>query len=153
MVISFSSEKARNYLLDKGRIFTFRKGRRKQFIKLEEKHGKSYVEGARPALRDWFNEGRTKPKIKDILIWEVGTFKPSELGSWVPWSSFSSLEEWHKELIELNDWAGYGHMDIFGGWLYMVDTEIIEGLKKDERMVVVPQVNHLFRISNGSETQ
>ena len=139
MVISFSSEQVRNYLLEHGRVFTLRKKRRKQFIKLEEIRGKGYVQGARPALRDWFNEGRTKPKISDILIWEVGKFKPKELGPWVPWSSFSSLEDWHKELIKLNDWGGYDLMDLNGAWLYMVDTELIKTLDRKEREVVVPR--------------
>jgi len=152
MVISFSSEKARNYLLEKGRIFTFRKNRRKQFIKLEEKRGKAYVEAIKPALRDWFNEGRTKPKIKDIFIWEVGKFKPEELKPWVPWSSFSTLGEWHKELIDLNDWDGYWEMEINGGWLYMVDTNIIEILKSKEREGFVPQLDHLLRKCQKSET-
>jgi len=141
MVISFSSEKPRKYLLEKGRVFTFRKKRRKQFIKLEEKRGKIYVQAVRPALRDWFNEGRTKPKIKDILIWEVGTFKPEELGPWVPFSGFLTLGEWHKELIDLN------------GWLYMVDTKIIEDLTKKEREVVVPQVDCLLRKCQKSENK
>jgi len=152
MVISFSSKQVRNYLLENGRVFTFRKNRRKQFIKLEEKRGKAYLEGARPALRDWFNEGRTKPKIRDILIWEVGTFKPSELGPWVLWSSFSTLGEWHKELIDLNGFDEYYEMDMNGGWLYMVDINIIEDLNRKEREVVVPQVNHLLQGSSRSES-
>ena len=75
MVISFSSEKARNYLLENKRIFTYRKNRRKQFIKLEEKIGYPPLKG----LWDWFNEGRCKPKIKDIIIFEVGKFILSDI--------------------------------------------------------------------------
>ncbi|GAG75796.1 unnamed protein product [marine sediment metagenome] len=141
MVISFSSEKARNYLLKKGRIFTFRKDRRKQFIKLEEKRGKAYVEAVKPALRDWFNEGRCKPKIKDIFIWEVGIFKPEELEPWVPFSGFSSLNEWNHEIRGLNKYLKPE------GWLYMVDTEIIETLKSKESEIVVPQINPLLQRS------
>ncbi len=152
MVISFSSEQVRTYLIENGRVFTFRKKRRKQFIKLEEKRGKAYVQGAKPALRDWFNKGRTMPKISDILIWEVGTFKPKELGPWVPWSGFASLEDWQGEIIKLNDGKGYDLMDLYGGWLYMVDTEIIKTLDRKEREVVVPQVNHQLQRSSRSET-
>ena len=133
MVISFSNETVRNYLLEMGRVFTYRKNRRKQFIKIEDERGKAYVEGVRPALRDWFNEGRLKKKIKDIYIWEVGKFRPSELGPWVPFSGFSSLEEWHKAIIELNDWDGYGLMDLNGGWLYMVDWEIPNSLRSEAK--------------------
>lgn len=115
MVISFSSEKARKYLLENGRVYTFRKNRRKNFIKLEEKMGKIKFDAVRPGMIDWTNEGRTMPKFSDVLIHEVGHFDVDGIEPYVKWSGFSSLNEWQHEIRGLNKYLEPE------GWLYMVD--------------------------------
>ena len=113
MVISFSHPLARAQLLEKGRVCTFRKNRRKK------------------VGNDWANEGRLKPKMCDVHIEEVGSYKPSELGYWVPYSGFSSLVEWIDAIFEITGIFGSVVKGDMLGWLYEVT------LKR----------------SNGSETQ
>ena len=115
MVISFQSDKARKHLLEHGRVYTFRKTRRKQFIKLEKERGRVWFEATRPGIIDWANEGRTKPKFSDVLIHEVGKLGVDDLLPYVQWSGFSDLNDWHHEIRGLNK---YLEPD---GWLYMVD--------------------------------
>ena len=103
MVISFSSEKARNYLLETGSIYTLRMNRRTMLGK------------------DWMNEGRTKTKIADVYITEIGHFKLKDLEPYAEESGFGSLRSWINEIVMLN-WnrgrfeLGDGSM----GWLYLV---------------------------------
>jgi len=80
----FQSEKARRFLLENGVVFTFRAKRRK---KLGE---------------DWITDRRGGRKIADILVEEEGKFKPQDLGLYVKYSGFSTLEEWIEEIKRLN---------------------------------------------------
>ena len=108
MVISFSSEKPRRQLLEKGRVFTARVHRRKQFI--DQPWGRG--------LPDWANEGRTKPKIADVIIFEYGEVQATDLHNWQPWSGFENMGEWVEEIKRLNRWKDVTATDKF--WLYMV---------------------------------
>ncbi len=108
MVISFSSEKPRGRLLQGQRVFTARTKRRKQFIKAPWGKG----------LHEWANEGRTKPKICDITIWEIGYFTAKALKHFVMLSGFDSLDEWIEEIKRLNNWKDVLPTDEF--WLYLV---------------------------------
>lgn len=93
----FQSEKARRFLLENGVVFTFRAKRRK---KLGE---------------DWIADRRGGHKIADVLVEEEGMFRPQELGLYVEYSGFSTLEEWIEEMKRLN-----GGMLPSEGWLYKV---------------------------------
>jgi len=108
MVISFSSEKPRRQLLEKGRVFTARVHRRKQFI--DQPWGRG--------INDWANEGRTKPKIVDVVIFEVGRVQANELHYWQFMSGFEDMDEWVEEIKRLNKWKDVRTTDKF--WLYMV---------------------------------
>lgn len=108
MVISFSSEKPRRQLLEKGRVFTARVHRRKQFI--DQPWGRG--------LHDWANEGRCKPKIADVLIFEAGQFQAKDLHNWQFMSGFEDMGEWVEEIKRLNRWKEVRATDKF--WLYMV---------------------------------
>lgn len=109
MVISFSSESARNHLLENGWVYTFRKGSIRKGI------GK-----------DWANSGRGTKKIADVDIELVrGIYLESHpdprarfrkfLNPFVKHSGFSSTDEWIDEIYSLNRWR-YPE----GGWLYKV---------------------------------
>ena len=111
MVISFSSEKPRARLLAGEKVFTARRHRRKQFI--DQPWGRG--------LRDWANEGRTKPKIADVFIWEYGEVMAHDLKLWVPWSGFESMEEWVEEIKRLNRWTFVGRWEKF--WVYLVHEQ------------------------------
>ena len=100
--MSFSSEKARNYLLEHGEVYTFRTKRRKKIGD------------------DWINVGRGKPKIADVFIDEVGLCNPypfpvtyEKLSIYVAKSGFDNVNEWLLEMLELN-----GKIEI--GWIYKV---------------------------------
>lgn len=109
MVISFSHPLARGQLLEKGKVYTFRKKRRKKLG------------------NDWANEGRLKPKMCDVHIEEVGSFKPSELGYWVPFSGFSSLAEWIEAIVEFTSIFGSVVKGDMLGWLYKVTLKRSNG--------------------------
>jgi len=95
--VIFQSEKARRFLLENGVVFTFRSKRRK---KLGE---------------DWITDRRGGHKIADVLVEEERKFKPQELGLYVEYSGFSTLEEWIGEIERLNG----GRLPA-EGWLYKV---------------------------------
>jgi len=112
MVISFSSPKPRARLLEGKRVFTARTKRRKQFI--DEKWGRG--------LWDWANEGRTKPKIADVLIFEYpNQVEAGDLHQWVEWSGFEDMKEWVEEIKRLNGWKNVRVTDKF--WLYIVQEK------------------------------
>lgn len=98
MVINFSSPQARAQLLEKGIVYTFRKIRRKQLG------------------NTWANEGRTKPKICDVFIEEMGLLKASRLEPYVEMSGFESLGKWYGEIVRLNKGWNIDQK----GWLYRV---------------------------------
>lgn len=108
MVISFSSPKPRARLLEGKRVYTARAHRRKQFIDVPWG----------TALKDWANEGRTKPKIADVIIFEVGHVSAKQLPQWQSWSGFDDMEEWIEEIKRLNRWKDVLPTDKF--CLYMV---------------------------------
>lgn len=111
MVMQFSDVKVRQYLMDKGFVYTFRIRKRKQVGK------------------NWASEGRCKPKFADIYITLV---KPvnvllDDLKPYVEESGFSSLGEWVDAITKVNT--------VFSskGYLYLVtllntpfETTIIE---------------------------
>lgn len=107
MVIIFSSEKARNHLLEKGFVYTFRMKRRTMLGK------------------DWMTDRRTGKKIKDVYITEVGHYEIKNLQSFADQSGFNTLKSWMGEIVILN-WQrkryelGYGSM----GWLYLVQLRV-----------------------------
>jgi len=93
MVISFSVKQARDQLLEKGYVYTFRWHERKHIGK------------------DWANSGRTTSKIADVNIELVGELRmlPGSLTPYVEGSGFSSLEEWYATCLRMNDlnWHGF----------------------------------------------
>ena len=93
----FQSEKARRFLLENGVVFTFRAKRRKKLG------------------RDWISDRRGGRKIANVLVEEEGKFKPQELGLYVEYSGFSTLEEWIEEIRRLNR----GKLPA-EGWLYKI---------------------------------
>ena len=97
MVIIFQSKKARAHLLQKCVVFTFRAHRRKKLGK------------------DWMTDRRGGFKITDVSIEEEGCFNPLDLGPYVDFSGFTTLEEWLKEIRRLNK----GKLPR-KGWLYRV---------------------------------
>lgn len=102
MVISFSSPQARTQLLEKGRVYTFRKNRRKKV---------GY---------DWANEGRLKPKLCDVHIIEMGQISIGQLYLYNYESGFETSTDWFKEIMRLNG----GKWDIKKkGWLYHVELQ------------------------------
>lgn len=119
MVISFSSEKARTFLLEHGSVYTFRKNRRKQFVNQPREDALM-----RRGIRDWANKGRTMKKITDVKILEVGEFKVAELEPYVEWSGFKDLKEWADEILKLTRWTFYIASD--RGWLYKVVLRVTE---------------------------
>ena len=99
MVISFSHPLARAQLLEKGRVYTFRKKRRKK------------------VGNDWANEGRLKPKMCNVHIIEVGEVDIGDLSLYAYESGFKSSTEWYKAIMELNG----GKWDVQRkGWLYHI---------------------------------
>lgn len=114
MVISFSEPEARKFLLEKDTVYTFRKNRRKQFLKQPRED-----QLRRRGITDWANEGRNKPKIAEVVIYEVGAFKVLELRPYSDMSGFASFVGWveaikrcfhYKDMHSNND-----------GWLYKVE--------------------------------
>ena len=97
MVMIFKSDKARNFLLENGAVFTYRVHRRKK------------------VGNDWITDEYRKPKIADAFIKEEGQFTPYGLWIFVEFSGFSSLKEWVEEIKKLNK----GKIPA-KGWLYKV---------------------------------
>ena len=97
MVMIFKSEKARRFLLENGVVFSFRSKRRKKLG------------------RDWITDRRGGHKIADALVEEEGKFKLQDLGLYVEYSGFSTLEEWIAEIRRLNR----GKLPA-EGWLYKI---------------------------------
>ena len=103
MVISFSSEKARNHLLDKGYVYTFRLNNRTMLGK------------------DWANTGRGTKKFTDVTVIEIGSKSVDELWPWAKESGFVSMKGWVNEMTVLN-WRLGGTKITYEthGWLYKV---------------------------------
>jgi len=101
MVMIFQSEEARRFLLENGVVFTFRAKRRKNLG------------------NDWITDRRGGHKVVDVFVEEEGRFKPSDLGLYVEYSGFSSLQEWIEEIKKLNK----GKLPA-EGWLYKVSLQL-----------------------------
>lgn len=104
MVISFSVKEAREQLLNKEVVYTFRWKRRKFF---EKQLGTlEYT---------WFNEKRGGKAIGYVWIEEVGEFDPTApLTPYVSQSGFKDLWEWQEVIEEMK------HITWSSGWLYKV---------------------------------
>jgi len=103
MVITFASEKALEYLLEHGHVYTFRLKRRVMLG------------------RDWMNDHRLGKKISDVYVEELLCLSFSDLGPYVTESGFKTLKGWIDEAVVLN-WKPKGTV-INGetvGWLYLV---------------------------------
>jgi len=114
MVISFSEPEARNFLLEKGIVYTFRKNRRKQFQKQPRED-----QLRRRGITDWANEVRNKHKIADVVIYEVGAFKAPELRPYSDMSGFASFAGWVEAIKRC-----FHYKDMHSnkeGWLYKVE--------------------------------
>ena len=100
MVIIFKSEKARNYLLTHGAVYTMRARRRKM------------------VGNDWMTDKRLGKKLKDVYVQEIGQVHfgpiPPKI---VEQSGFSSLGEWEEEYCKLHSVPIETSPQ---GWLYRV---------------------------------
>ncbi len=95
MVIIFASPKPRARLLEGKIVYTARKRRRLQFI-----HHPNPANGG--PLLDWANDGRTRPKIADVIIHEIGLIDTFTMELFRPESGFKDMKEWRSELKHLN---------------------------------------------------
>lgn len=102
MVIIFSNSKAREQLLTKGMVYTFRRGKRRKKI------------GS-----DWATTRRGGPKIADVIVTPIMHVKPNRLDgalrTLVGSSGFDSVKEWLEEIYRINE-------KLPEGWIYRVDT-------------------------------
>jgi hypothetical protein len=101
MVIIFANEYAREYLLENGIVYSFRKGPvRKQLGK------------------DWMTDKRTGKKIADVYIDAIEEIEPEmlyeKLNRYYMQSGFYSTDEWITIISSLNKWK------LPRGWLYKV---------------------------------
>ena len=90
MVITFSDEKVRNYLLKHGYVFTYRKGRN-----LRKQLG-----------NDWANSGRLTKKIMDVVVEPIDQIMDipahEQLAPYVGDSGFKDITEWLEAIRGLN---------------------------------------------------
>lgn len=100
-MIIFSNHKARERLLKKGIVYTFRVRRRRKLG------------------RDWATDRYGGKKICNVMVFEVGSYAPKQLYPFVKESGFNSLDEWVEEIKSLND----GLPET--GWLYLVVKEAV----------------------------
>lgn len=96
MVISFSVQEARDQLLKKGEVFTYRWTPRKKIGK------------------DWANVKRGSPRIADVFIEDYGERSLSEftLGPFADKSGFKDVNAWIRKILEMANPHGYmtGHL-------------------------------------------
>ena len=105
MVISFSVKEARDQLLNKGFVYTFRWTRRAFF-----ERNKGSIEYT------WANEKRGKKKIADVIISEIGNYScDNELSPFTSESGFKNTWDWQVKILEQAN--PHGNID---GWLYGV---------------------------------
>jgi len=101
MVIISSNPLARNQLLTRGKVYTFRKGKLRKKIEI-----------------GWASTMRGEPKIADITITPIMHVKPNRLEGalrpLVPFSGFDSVREWLEEIYK-----SYGELP--EGWIYRVE--------------------------------
>jgi len=110
IVISFSEPEVRDLLTETGAVYTFRKHRRKQFLKQPRED-----QLRRRGIPDWATTARTRPKLADVTIYEVGAFKVPELRPYSDMSGFASYGGW-VEAIKRQ----FRSKKLDKGWLYKV---------------------------------
>jgi hypothetical protein len=101
MVMIFASREAREHLLKKGHVYTFRT--------------KRHREG-----RDWIADGRGRPKICNVqveLVKEVNGV--NDLAEFVDDSGFSHVWDWVAEIKRLNP-----KINNIKGYLYLVKKSL-----------------------------
>jgi len=102
LVIIFKNRLAREQLLTKGKVYTFRRG------KLRKKLGS-----------DWAAARRGGHKIADVIVNPIIHVKPNHLeGALTPLvyhSGFDSVRDWLEEIYLINE-------RLPEGWIYRVDT-------------------------------
>ena len=109
MVILFSVPEARDQLLNKGVVYTFRWDRRAHFVK--NKGPKEYT---------WANERRRGKKIADVIVEEIDKFWYDYAGNFlepfVDESGFPNVDVWlHKLWRVTHPWNETSH-----GYVYRV---------------------------------
>lgn len=110
MVISFSIKEARDQLMNKGVVYTFRWKRRK-------KTGKT-----------WANEKRCGKKIADVYIDKPRLIEsPSDLDVYVSGSGFKARKEWLDVILSMHKRFNQMH-----GYLYKV-TLISQQLRRNKK--------------------
>ena len=99
MVMMFSVDNVREFLLKNGIVFTFRLHKHK-------------------TGKDWINKGRGQRKICDVQIsLEKEVNEPADLVPYVEYSGFEHLWDWVSEIKKLNP-----KMNKFHGYLYRVEV-------------------------------
>jgi len=104
MVISFSVRQAREQLLNKGVVYTYRWTRRAFFRK-----------GLGSMEHTWANAKRGGKKIADVWIEEEGQMDPGCLDPYFSKSGFRDLERWQNKIMVMANPSGF-----LDGWLYKV---------------------------------
>lgn len=84
MVIIFASERAREYLLEHGIVYTVRLKKRYQ------------------VGDDWMTDKRLGSKIKDVFVTYMGETTVTLLQPYVKQSGFKDLNDWWAEIVNLN---------------------------------------------------
>ena len=115
MVITFSVPEARNQLMNKGIVYTFRWARRIHFSPLYENKG--------PKEFTWAAAQRNKPKIADVMIEELERI-PIETDFLEPYadeSGFPSAQDWLNKIYGM---AQYPHQIKSHGYIYRVTREL-----------------------------
>jgi len=121
MVMIFANQKVREYLLEHGLVYTYRKN-----------HPKT-LDGIRPQLgRDWATDRRTGSKIADIFITPIEPIRPLNIGKvltkYAKESGFykdpflydnafsNAISDWARAINSLNPNAPTA------GWIYRVEV-------------------------------
>ena len=115
MVITFSISQAREQLLDKGMVYTYRWTRRAFF-----RDGNGTIE------LTWANIRRGGKKMADVYIEEIGEMPCDE--SLIPYcekSGFKNMAYWQWKILKQAN--PYGNID---GWLYRVGLQSSSGKVK-----------------------
>ena len=112
MVIGFSVKEAREQLLNKGTVYTFRWKRRAFFAK-----EKGTIE------HTWANKGRGKPSIGNVQIEEVRETDVNldDLDPYYPQSGFESSMDWQGKIMLMLPYPGCDD-----GWIYKVTLKSSE---------------------------
>ncbi len=117
MVMIFANPKVRNYLLENGVVYSYRK------------HHKKTLDGVRPQTgKDWATDRRKGRKIADINITSIEPVDALNMGRvltrYARQSGFykghgrvdDAVSEWAKAINELNP------NNSTAGWIYKVET-------------------------------